>query len=381
MWFFGSMTQRQKRAVAVGGAAVIAILVGWLLWASSGPGAPASVGPDGSSSTAEAGKREPMREPARPVGRPGVVAGDGGPVAEVLEPSSGEVLTRFGWGSGDEALGRERQAEGNAEGPMSLTVGADGSVYVLDQINQRLVRLDAKGKRLSSTPLPLQAAQDVVVTKDGTALVMDRLVDKAVAIIGPDGKQKGELPIEGKGLSEGGASTGLFQDGDDVLVEREHGDLVRIGKTDGKRDEARGEVPGRPSRDGANYLTAVIIEASQGLASLTAIAKATLEHRFTRQVSFGQPILSLVMLDTDPSGIAYLGAQGELPGSTPEALRVGIMVLCLDGRDGATLGRATFPANTVPDESFRELTVGGDGSILFLRRTDQGAQLERHRCQ
>lgn len=302
--------------------------------------------------------------------------------AGLVAPAVGaNVIASFGWGSGDDALGRERQQEGNSEGPMSLTVAPDGTIVILDQVNQRLVKLDASGKRLGSTPIPVQAAQDVLVTKDGSSLVLDRLVDKTVAIIGPDGKPRGELPIEGKGLAEGGASTGLFNDGDDVLVEREHGDLVRIGKTDGKADRERGEVPGRPSRDGANYLTALIASAADGLVAITAVAKSTLEHRFTRQLSFGQPIVQLVMLDSDTTGISFVGANVELPGSTPELPKVGVVVLCLDGRDGAVLGRAVFLPNTVADETFRELTVSGDGSILFLRRTEQGAQLERHRCQ
>lgn len=373
MWLVRPMTRRRKLAVAVGIGALV--LLGWLEMA---PTMGTSVASNDGGGLSPLAAPLPSQSPVAAIAVGGLDGG--GPPAAAL-PAGAEVIARFGWGSGDEALGREHQPEGNPEGPMSLTVGADGSIFVLDQVNQRLVRLDAKGKRLSSTPLPLQAAQDVVVTKDGTALVMDRLVDKAVAVIGPDGKPKGELPLEGKGLTEGGASTGLFNDGDDVLVEREHGDLVRIGKSDGTKDAERGEVPGRPSKDGASYLTAVIVDPARGLFSLTAIAKASLEHRFTRQVSFGQAILALVMLDSDAAGLSYVGAHAELPGSTPEAPRLGIVVLCLDGRDGATLGRTSFPANAVADESFRELSVGSDGSILFLRRTTEGAQLERHRCQ
>jgi hypothetical protein len=368
------MTRGQKTAVV---GLLLAGLVGLLLWLlRDGP-----ADRDGSlharSAPVDAGAGPTARGPTPTT----IDSSARSPDAGALEPATPNAIATFRWGSGDDALGRERQQEGNPEGPMSLTVGPDGTIWVLDQVNQRLVRLDANGKRLGSTPLPVQAGQDVVVTKDGTALVLDRLVDKSVAVIGPDGKPRGELPIEGKGLAEGGASTGLFHDGDDVLVEREHGDLVRIGKTDGKADQARGEVPGRPSKDGANYFTLMLVDAPQGLVALTAVAKATLEHRFTRQLAFGQPLVNLVLLDTDASGVTYVGAHVELPGSTLESPKLGVVVLCVDGRDGSPLGRSAFVGNTVAEESFRELTVGGDGSILFLRRTEQSASLERYRCQ
>ncbi len=370
------MTRRRTVVVGLGFLVLAGVVFWWLTKSEHARGEHEHDRGDASAFdagvTGQAGASVSNQPPTRPAS-----ADSGTPPL----PVAANVIATFGWGSGDEALGRERQQEGNAEGPMSLTVAPDGTIVILDQVNQRLVKLDASGKRVGSTPIPVQAAQDVLVTKDGTSLVLDRLVDRTVAIIGPDGKPRGELPIEGKGMAEGGASTGLFNDGDDVLVEREHGDLVRIGKTDGKADTERGEVPGRPSKDGANYLTALIASAADGLVAVTAVAKSTLEHRFTRQLSFGQPIVQLVMLDSDATGIGFVGANVELPGSTPEQPKVGVVVLCLDGRDGAVLGRAVFSPNTVADETFRELTVSGDGSILFLRRTEQGAQLERHRCQ
>jgi hypothetical protein len=373
---FSSAMQRRRWIIGAAVVGLLGLLVA-LLWPTERPPNSPQPGPGAQDSTPESA--DGSAGASRPSRLPTASADAGTTLAE--SPAGAEVLAVFGWGSGEGQLGSSRQPEGNPEGPMSVTVGPDGSVWILDQVNQRLVKLDAKGRRLGTVPVPVQAAQDVVVTKDGSALVMDRLVDKAVAIIGPDGKPRGELPLEGKGLSEGGASTGLFDDGDDVLVEREHGDLVRLGKTSGKADPERGEVPGRPSKDGAAYFTAMLVEPQAGMVALTAVSKATLTHRFTRQLSFGGPVLSLVLLDSDASGLAYLGAQREVPGSTPDVPRLGLIVLCVDGTDGHPVGQVAFPANAVAEESFRELSVTPDGAILFLRRTTEGAQLERHRCR
>jgi hypothetical protein len=376
MWLWAWLMRR--RAVVFGVVIAVAAVIAFWLWPARGqPPGPASAGlTDSAPDRPDAGQARGATALGTRV-RPSLAPDAGHPLDGAADAV---VLARFEWGSGPLQLGRERQVEGNPEGPMSVAVGPDGQVWLLDQVNQRLVKLDASGNR-STVPLPVQAAQDVVVTKDGTALVMDRLVDKTVAIIGPDGKPRGELPLEGKGLTEGGASTGLFTDGDDVLVEREHGDLVRIGSTTGKADPDRGDVPGRPSKDGASYLTASLANAASGTVTVTAVARSTLEHRFTRQVSFGQPLMSLVMLDSDASGFISLGALVEGPGSTAELPAFAISVLCLDGVDGQPVGRTSFGANTVAEESFKELTVSPDGTILFLRRTEQGAQLERHRCQ
>lgn len=261
---------------------------------------------------------------------------------------------------------------------MSLTTGRDGAVVVLDQVNQRMVRLDRNGKVLGTTSLPVQAAQDVVLAKDGTAVVLDRLADRSLAIIGPDGAIKGELALVGKGLPEGGAATGVFLDGDDVYVEREHGDLVRAGTTAGVNDPLRPEVPGRPTRDGRTFLSATLVDRAGGTLTVTAIDRPSLAHRFTRQYGLGHPAVALVLLDADAAGTFYVGALQEL--ATTPSPGFSIAVLCLDGRDGHVVGHAELPANTDPDETFRELTVPDEGGVLYLYRTPEGAELRRAEC-
>lgn len=263
---------------------------------------------------------------------------------------------------------------------MSFTVDALGQTWILDQVNGRLVKVDRNGKQLGSVPLPVQAGQEVVTTADGKMLVMDRLVDKAVAVLGPDGKQLGELPIEGKGLEEGGASSGLFVDGEDVYVEREHGDSIRIGDTSGKVNPERPEVPGRPAGDGRTFLTAGIVDGASGAVTVTAIDRPSLQHRFTRQLVLGQRVFGLNALDADRSGIIYLGTILEAPGSTAEVPQFAITLLCLDPLDGRPLAASQIPANSTPEETFRELQVLPEGGVLFLARTAQGAQLVRYQC-
>jgi len=367
------MSPGQQRAVVGVTVVAVALVAAVLLW----PAAPVDSAGTTATAAADSGVDAPGRSRLEAL-RAEVKTADGGLPA--VRPSDPRVLAQFGWGSGDGNLGRDRPDEANPEGPMSLTTDAQGNVWILDQVNGRLVKLDKHGKPAGNVPLTLQAAQDVAIAKDGTAVVIDRLVDKSIALIGPDGKLKGELAVEGKGLEEGGGATGLFTKDDGVYVEREHGDLVKVGTTAGKNDPERPEVPGRPSRDGKSWLSAGIVEAGAGTVAVTAIENPSQAHRFTRQYALGAPIVNLNLLDSDASGIIYLGSVVEAEGSNDEAPKFGIVLLCLDPVDGRPLGRTLLPANTGGEETFRELTVQDDGSVLFLHRTEEGAQVMRVTC-
>ncbi|MBL8956372.1 MAG: hypothetical protein JNK82_36700 [Myxococcaceae bacterium] len=366
-----------RRAALAAVAVLLVLVAAWLLFSRDEATPANDLGADApAAQKAEVPERlVALRARAAKTGFDGGVASEG--EAGALPPG---VVAQFGWGSGEGKLGRSRPDEANPEAPMSITRDAQGNTWVLDQVNNRLVKLDKNGKPAGEVPLPLQTPQDVAFTKDGTAVVLDRLVDESVALVGPDGKQLGELKVVGKGIEEGGSLTGVFTDGDDVYVEREHGDLVKLGDSKGKADPERPEVPGRPTRDGQSYISANITDAASGRVGVTAIDRATKQHRFTREVPFGAPVAMLMLLDSDRSGVIYLGAVVELPNPNGESMpRVGI--LCLDPLDGRPIGRATLPANTDADETFRELTVLDEGGVYYLHRGEQGAQMLRADCR
>ena len=225
----------------------------------STPGATATAAPGAAQSGASASPRPSGQTPAASPSQPAA-------------PSKPEVFAELGWGSGPSQLGRHRPEEANPEAPMSMAADMLGNVVVLDQINGRLLRMDPEGKVLGSFPVTQQTPQDIVMAKDGSLLVLDRIKDKTVAIIDPDtGAQRGELPVGGKNVPEPGLVTGTFVDGDSVYVEREHGPLVRIGDTSGNVDPERPEIPGRPTRDGRLYVFSTISDRKAGRVIVNAV--------------------------------------------------------------------------------------------------------------
>lgn len=306
-----------------------------------------------------------------------VITDDGGTTAGGRTVPE-RVLVRARWGSGPDQLGRDRPSEANPEAPMSFTVDGAGNVLVLDQVNGRLVRFGRDGGVVGTVRLPLRAPQDIAVARDGTLVVLDRLGDAAVAIVEPDGRVRATLPLVGNGLSEGAQATAVIVDGENIYVEREHGPLVRVGDTHGHVDEQRSEVPGRPTRDGRSYISAALIEAPAGRFYVNAVDRTTGEHRFTREIRVDLSLWGIVLLDTDRAGMIYVAVLGERPGSAPSVPAV--RLLCLDPMDGRPIGQANLPANTDPDETFREMTVLDEGGVVYALRNEEGVNFQRFDC-
>ncbi|APR75251.1 Hypothetical protein A7982_00597 [Minicystis rosea] len=260
-------------------------------------------------------------------------------------------------------------------GPMSLAVGPGGKIYILDQINGRVVRRGPDGSLEATSEMKLTGAQDIAVGKDGSMAVLDRVVDKAIALYDANGNLRAQLPIEGEGIEEPGHITGVYIDGSDVLVEREHGTLLKIGDVNGIPLEPRVEVPGRPTRDGLSWITAGITDAQTGHAYVSSIDRKSGDHRFTRQIKFKSEIQSILLLDTDKNGTIYFAVELH---EDPAADYV--MLQCLEPQKGALVGSATLPVNTMPEETFRDLTVLDDGGVLYAVRGSDGVSYRRFDC-
>ncbi|QRK12429.1 hypothetical protein JQX13_21825 [Archangium violaceum] len=370
------MKTRQRLGLVSAGVLLVLVL-GVALISRRGSASSSTRTETGDTSTRGAsGAGQQLTSGARGAG----VGGDPGqPRTEQPRPAG--VLGSYAWGSGEAQLGRDRPTEGNPTAPMSLTFDQAGNALVLDQVNGRLVRLGPDGNPRDTLPLTVQSAQDVAVARDGTIAVLDRLADKTIALLDPSGRPIGNLPLEGKGLEQGGLSTGLFVDGDSVYVEAEHGPLIRVGGLDGRSDTERPQLPGRPSRDGKAFLSANLGPRGGNKVYVHAVERSSRQHRFSREYSLPLPVLSILLLDSDASGVIYLAVSGEVP-HPPEEVRPEhwVRLLCLDPLDGAPLGSADLPSNPMPEETFRDFAVA-DGGVLYSVRAPEGMTLQRYTCR
>jgi hypothetical protein len=276
------------------------------------------------------------------------------------------------WGSGAGQLGRTRPEQANPEAPMSLAAAGDGLV-VLDQVNGRVVRFDARGNAIG-TVRATPTTQDVAVTKEGGLALLDRLARKEVTIVDARGNEMGKLPLVGKGIEDPGLTTGVFVDGERVYAERSHGGLVLLGTSDGTPAKDRTELSGRPSRDGTLLLSAGITSPERGRLYLNVFDRKKNALRFTRTIDVTPRVSGVALLDSDAGGIIYLGvvrASGDA-----EEIRVG----CHDPNDGRELGAVTLPASRMPEETFKDLALMPDGRIVVAVRSEQGVDYRIARC-
>lgn len=258
---------------------------------------------------------------------------------------------------------------------MSFAIGGRGDMYVLDQVNGRIARLDAGGAWQSTIPLDATTAQDIAVGEDGTVAVLDRFGGKDVTLFDDDGRKLGTLPLTGDGIEGAGEVTGIFVDGNDVYAEREHSALVKIGDTSGNPAAERSEIPGRPTRDGSAFISAGITDAEAGRTYVAANARPSEDHLFTREIQFEEGVLSLQLLDSDKKGTIYFAAETR-EGESETA----VILVCLSLSDGTQRGSAILPANEMPEESFRDFVVLDAGGVVYAHRTEEGVSYTQYDC-
>jgi hypothetical protein len=298
------------------------------------------------------------------------------PTSSANSPGSNRVVFEAPWGGGSlDQLGHEHPEEGNPIGPMSLAVDGKGRVFVLDEINGRVVRRGADGKPDKEVKLDTQTPEDLVVADDGSMAVLDRHSGQAVTVYGDDGSIKGALPLTGSEIDDPGLVTGVFSDGSDIYAEKEHGQLVKLGNTSGVAAVPQTTIPGRPSRDGLSFLNAGITDAESGRAWVSAIDRATSQNRFTRELRLRGVIHSIVLLDSDKSGTIYFAAEIQEPGAPPE-----VQLACLEPTHGEILGGAVLQASAMPDETFRDFVVQDEGGVIYAVRTPKGVTYYEADC-
>jgi hypothetical protein len=273
--------------------------------------------------------------------------------------SKGEELLRKRIGSGADEIGCERPHEGNQEGPMSFAIGEDGTIYVLDQVNER-VQVFRDNVLIRTIGLPSRVAGDLEVTHEGKILLLDNLKEKALFVLdGRNGKLLSRIALEGPNIPYGPSVFAIYfrKEGELAGVWAEvEGRSVRLTMADGSAPPRRVSVPGLLSAKAKRLISASI------LGDMTVevnLSKERFSEVSSYTVRFDLPVVHILALHMDQDESAYVAVHLE------EGKKAKNMIVKLD-REGKECGRMELPLQRMEDEVQHPIKMDSKGNIYQM---------------
>ncbi len=300
------------------------------------------------------------------------------PAQAVEKPSSipfiaPESFMHIPWGDGPGEVGKREARESSPEGPMSFAFSSFGELYILDQVNSRILVFGPDGSFSHDIPLPGSTFQDLEFFDDNSLLVLDRLVRRTLLVINLVSGDTEEFSIMGEGVPEGGGVTAILARPDGVWLEYAHLHSVRVlGPS--LQPCPRQMVPFRPARFGPEVIAADLDgEGGATVRAGMAGGRATMDHVVTDSLPVGR----IIWLEDDPEGriwIIYHLVKFDEKGFDVAEESVAGRLLQRDGTPAAMI-RSPYTINDL--EIFREFRVVDDGSIVQMVLEGDGVSFYR----
>lgn len=300
--------------------------------------------------------------------------GAGSPALLVAAPPAGDPdRLLLPWGAGEGEAGLVPGAEDRPPaGPLALAAAADGSLWLLDAVNARLVRLgrDRSWQQTVSCP---PGATDLLAGGDGRLYVLS-LVNRRVSVLSPSGALEEEAPLPPGIRHVAGLAQG--RTGDLLLVGayQETFDLGRPGAWSRWPDLLHSKAEGVPGPSGGPRQQVLLPEGREGLLlRRTGSDRAAAETvaQVTLQGTAGSA--SLTLLDSMPDGRSVLLV--ERFATDGAAVQRELQVFDGGGRPAAVIPLPEHPLS-FPS---REFTAGPGGVLFQLLPQPDGLHIVAHR--
>ncbi len=282
-------------------------------------------------------------------------------------PSGLRVRTvrQFAWGSGPSQLGHVHGGEQNPEAPMALDVDAQGSVYILDQVNERVL-ITRRDGTLAQVPAP-RTAQDLLVATPQLWL-LDRLVGRELQRVDlSNGALLQTLPLTA--VAEPGTISALWAHAGDLYAELGHSELVRLAQLQGA-SRPQLSVFGRPTPDGLRRLTAARVVPNQVTVQVRRLSDADDAPPVRAlQATLPSDVQQIVELAADAIGRIWLVVD---LGDAAHPVRQALMWEA----DFSDPRRADLAPWRGPEETLRPARLAPSGHLFALGLTADGLSLQ-----
>lgn len=292
------------------------------------------------------------------------------PTASVAPTTSAlQARTLLPW---DTVVGRIIGDESASEGPMSFALEPGGGALILDQVNRRVLRLDAEGRERGTIELPSDTFEDVEQFEGRAVLALDRLVGKVLRVMDRQGTLLVEVPVEGRGIERGGSITALLPRPDGVWLEVDHRHSVKVLDRQLQPCE-RQVVLGRPIANGRSLRAELD---GNGGVLVSVAGRAEREALQTAAVAAEAPVERIVWLDADARGRVHV-VMHEVDRATTEPFQPvsqRILAVVLD-EQLQELHRTPIPWAQTELEQNVEFRVAPDGHLVQMAFTQEGVLL------
>ena len=285
-----------------------------------------------------------------------------GTLASVGVTGQGQVLVRGSPGTGPGQFGLQgnpSREDEDALGPPSFAVGPMGGLVVLDVLNGRIQRFDARGRYLGAFPIGRPGAEpvfesDLAESDDGAIFLVTESENPTLTQFDPSGKVllSGALPQSFKGvdqlLSVRGRPTFLMLNGQSVRAELGWGGI-----------RAEGPRPGLPAGD-------LFVQAERAGRWSALVRFAAADGRVRRTVNLRSdiPIARVRLVGVNRRGDVVLAVDRQ-DNADGEATRAEVLLLSLTPQ-GKIAGSVVAP----PGDRrwlFREFALAPDGSVIQMQ--------------
>lgn len=271
-------------------------------------------------------------------------------------------------------VGRIDGREADSFGPSSFAVSPRGDVFVLDQVNLRVLVLTRQGAPLGEIPLPASSFEELEQVDGRALLLLDRSLGGGLLAIDLAGRPLADVSLPGRGIPHPGQVTAILPRPDGVWLEVAHRYSVKVLSAD-LAPCPRRIHRGRPGQDSQSLHAAL---AEPGAVRLwrtdgvdrRATAEATLHAAL--------PVRRIVWIDQATSGqvVAALEATRFAAAPPHRAAEQRTVIVRLDPAL-REVDRFASPWGLSARYQRTEIRVTPDGSVWQMAMTDGGALLLR----
>lgn len=281
------------------------------------------------------------------------------------------VIKRFSNGTSPDSVGMiDAREDAPMDGPQAIYAAEDGSLYLLDQVNGRVLKFDAKkaGGPVQSLELPKDIRPTDVVVRNGNVYVWDG-APQTLQADGSDSEPVRELTrTRGAGKPDDATLTAFAQMGSEAL------DSPDQATTDRSRAIPTRTGPAHPSiatRGHGTVVVAVTVGAKLNTADINVREQGTNDSVAKLSLKVRDRVGIVEFLDIDNAGRMFVLTEN-IP--TRSNRRASAYVVRYSS-NGIQESVYDIPFSETLALSRRFITISPDGDVYFLRTASTEVEL------